>query len=144
MKSTGEAMGVGETFGEAFYKAQLGCSAQAPMGGKAIISVREADKGKLPEVGRALIACGFELIATSGTAKTLVAAGIPCQSINKVTEGRPHIVDIIKNDEIDYIVNTTEGKKSHRRFIYDSSFGLATQGRLHDNSGGCFGHHSSY
>ncbi len=112
MKSTGEAMGVGDTFGEAFYKAQLGGSSQAPLGGKAIISVRDADKAKLPEVGRALIECGFELVATSGTAKALVSAGVPCQKINKVDEGRPHIVDIIKNDDVDYIVNTTEGHKA--------------------------------
>ncbi|MEE4245774.1 MAG: carbamoyl-phosphate synthase large subunit [Kangiellaceae bacterium] len=112
MKSTGEAMGVGDTFGEAVYKAQLGGSSQAPQGGKAIISVREADKDKLPEVARALVEVGFELIATSGTARTLVAAGIPCQKVNKVSEGRPHIVDLIKNDEVNYIVNTTEGQKA--------------------------------
>ncbi|WMS86351.1 carbamoyl-phosphate synthase large subunit [Pleionea litopenaei] len=112
MKSTGEAMGVGETFGEAFYKAQLGGGSQAPKGGRAIISVRDADKVKLPEVGRALIECGFELVATSGTAKALVAAGVPCQKVHKVNEGRPHIVDLIKNDEVDYIVNTTEGQKA--------------------------------
>jgi carbamoyl-phosphate synthase large subunit len=110
MKSTGEAMGVGNTFGEAFYKAQLGASSQAPIGGKAVISVRDADKSKLPELGRALIDVGFELVATSGTARALLAAGIPCQKIHKVNEGRPHIVDLIKNDEVDYIVNTTEGQ----------------------------------
>ncbi|NVJ48744.1 MAG: carbamoyl phosphate synthase large subunit, partial [Gammaproteobacteria bacterium] len=99
-------------FGEAFYKAQLGGGSQAPQGGRAIISVRDADKAKLPEVGKALIACGFELVATSGTAKALVAAGIPCQKVHKVNEGRPHIVDLIKNDEVDYIVNTTEGQKA--------------------------------
>ncbi|MCO7224609.1 carbamoyl-phosphate synthase large subunit [Pleionea sp. CnH1-48] len=112
MKSTGEAMGVGDSFGEAFYKAQLGGSSAAPIGGKAIISVRDADKEKLPEVGRALIDCGFELIATAGTARALVSAGVPCQRVNKVYEGRPHLVDMIKNDEIDYIVNTTEGSQA--------------------------------
>ncbi len=112
MKSTGEAMGVGATFGEAFYKAQLGCSSAAPIGGKAIISVREGDKAKLPQVGRALIDCGFELLGTSGTARALLAAGIPCQRVNKMNEGRPHLVDMIKNEEIDYIVNTAEGRKA--------------------------------
>ena len=112
MKSTGEAMGVGESFGEAYYKAQLGGSSQAPRGGKAILSVKESDKAKLPETARALIECGFEILATGGTASTLIKHGIFCQRINKVFEGRPHLVDMIKNDEIDYIVNTTEGKQA--------------------------------
>jgi carbamoyl-phosphate synthase large subunit len=112
MKSTGEAMGVGDNFGEAYYKAQLGGGSQAPQGGRAIISVRDADKVKLAEVGRALIDCGFELVATSGTARSLVEAGVPCKKVNKVNEGRPHIVDLIKNEEVNYIVNTTEGHKA--------------------------------
>ncbi len=112
MKSTGEAMGVGETFGEAFYKAQLGGKSQVPFGGSCFISVRDADKAKLPEVGRALIECGFELMGTGGTARALLAAGVPCRHVNKVNEGRPHIVDAIKNDEVDYIVNTTEGQQA--------------------------------
>jgi len=112
MKSTGEAMGVGETFGEAYYKAQLGGGSQAPRGGKAILSVKESDKARLSETARALIDCGFEILATGGTAKTLIQDGVFCQRINKVYEGRPHLVDMIKNDEIDYIVNTTEGKQA--------------------------------
>ncbi len=112
MKSTGEAMGVGESFGEAYYKAQLGGSSQAPRGGKAILSVKDNDKAKLPETARALIECGFEILATNSTASTLIKEGIFCQRINKVFEGRPHIVDIIKNDEVDYIVNTTEGQQA--------------------------------
>ena len=112
MKSTGEAMGVGESFGEAYYKAQLGGSSQAPRGGKAILSVKDGDKAKLPETARALIECGFEILATGGTATTLIQDGVFCQRINKVYEGRPHLVDMIKNDEIDYIVNTTEGKQA--------------------------------
>jgi carbamoyl-phosphate synthase large subunit len=112
MKSTGEAMGVGETFGEAYYKAQLGGGSQAPRGGKAILSVKDSDKAKLAETARALIDCGYEVLATSGTAKTLIEEGVFCQRINKVYEGRPHIVDIIKNDEVDYIVNTTEGEQA--------------------------------
>lgn len=112
MKSTGEAMGVGETFGEAYYKAQLGAGSQAPRGGKAILSVKESDKAKLAETARALIDCGFEVLATNGTASTLIQEGVFCQRVNKVFEGRPHLVDMIKNDEIDYIVNTTEGKQA--------------------------------
>ncbi len=112
MKSTGEAMGVGESFGEAYYKAQLGGGSQAPRGGKAILSVKEGDKAKLPETARALIECGFEVLATGGTATRLIQDGVFCQRVNKVYEGRPHLVDMIKNDEIDYIVNTTEGKQA--------------------------------
>jgi len=112
MKSTGEAMGVGDTFGEAYYKAQLGSGSQAPRGGKAILSVKESDKEKLAETARALIDVGFEIYATGGTTKRLIKEGIFCQRVNKVSEGRPHLVDMIKNDEIDYIVNTTEGKQA--------------------------------
>ncbi|MET1256366.1 carbamoyl-phosphate synthase large subunit [Aliikangiella maris] len=112
MKSTGEAMGVGESFGEAYYKAQLGGGSQAPRGGKAILSVKESDKAKISETARALIDCGFEILATGGTATRLIQDGIFCQRVNKVYEGRPHLVDMIKNDEIDYIVNTTEGKQA--------------------------------
>ncbi len=112
MKSTGEAMGVGDTFGEAYYKAKLACHAAAPMGGKAILSVRDADKAKLPELGRQMMDLGFTLYATDGTAKVLNDAGIACERVNKVLDGRPHIVDLIKNGEIGYIVNTTEGKQA--------------------------------
>ena len=112
MKSTGEAMGVGDTFGEAYYKAQLGGGSQAPRGGKAILSVKDSDKPKLAETARALIDVGYEIYATDGTAKTLIKEGVFCQRIYKVYEGRPHLVDMIKNDEIDYIVNTTEGKQA--------------------------------
>ncbi|NQD36494.1 carbamoyl-phosphate synthase large subunit [Permianibacter sp. IMCC34836] len=112
MKSTGEAMGVGQTFGEAYYKAKLACAAQAPLGGKAIVSVRDADKAKLPDLGRQMVALGFHLHATEGTAAILEKAGVPCTRVNKMTEGRPHIVDLIKNGEIAYIVNTTEGKQA--------------------------------
>lgn len=114
MKSTGEAMGVGKTFGDAFYKAKLGgASGQiVPLAGRAIISVREADRAGLVGVAKKLVEQGFELMATSGTARAIREAGIPCQRINKMFEGRPHIVDYIKNGEVDYIVNTTEGKQA--------------------------------
>ncbi|WP_251358410.1 carbamoyl-phosphate synthase large subunit [Kangiella sp. TOML190] len=112
MKSTGEAMGVGKTFGDAFYKAKLGGGQAVPMSGRVIISVREADRSGLPAVAKSLVEQGFELLATGGTARTIRAAGIPCQRINKMFEGRPHIVDYIKNGEVDYIINTTEGKQA--------------------------------
>ncbi|WP_018953510.1 carbamoyl-phosphate synthase large subunit [Thioalkalivibrio sulfidiphilus] len=112
MKSTGEVMGMGRSFGEAFAKSQLGAGVTLPQRGKAFVSVREADKGGVAKVGRALVEQGFEVIATRGTAEVLKAAGIECTPVNKVTEGRPHIVDMIKNDEISLIVNTTEGRQA--------------------------------
>lgn len=112
MKSTGEVMGIGLTFGEAFAKAQAGAGADLPTKGKVFISVKERDRASAVELGRDLTAQGFELVATRGTGRLFVDAGVECQMINKVYEGRPHIVDMIKNDEIALIVNTTEGKKA--------------------------------
>ena len=112
MKSTGEVMGVGRSFGEAFGKAQAGAGAALPKGGRAFLSVRDRDKQGLVEVARQLTDLGFEIVATTGTGKVLAAAEIPYTQVNKVTEGRPHIVDMIKNDEIKLIVNTTEGKQA--------------------------------
>ncbi len=112
MKSTGEVMGIGVSFGEAYAKSQLGAGVNLPRGGKVFISVRDADKVAAPAVARGLVDQGFELVATRGTAKVLVEAGIPCTPINKVREGRPHIVDAIKNDEIQLIINTTEGRQA--------------------------------
>ncbi len=112
MKSTGEVMGVGRSFGEAYAKSQIAAGVNLPRGGKAFLSVRDTDKTGIVEVGRQLIALGFELVATHGTARVLIAAGLPVQAVNKVTEGRPHIVDMIKNDEISLIVNTTEGSQA--------------------------------
>ncbi|MDI4636529.1 MULTISPECIES: carbamoyl-phosphate synthase large subunit [Halomonadaceae] len=120
MKSTGEVMGSGETFAEAFYKAQLGAGEAIPrLTGerKAFLSVREPDKEGVIEVAHSLIELGFTLCATRGTARALEAAGIAVESVNKVNEGRPHIVDMLKNDEVAYIVNTTEGRQA----ITDSS-----------------------
>jgi carbamoyl-phosphate synthase large subunit len=110
MKSTGEVMGVGATFGEAFAKAQQGAGMTLPTGGTAFISVRERDKVQAIELARALAQAGFNLLATRGTARTLQEAGIACQAVNKVLEGQPHIVDIIKNGGVDFIINTTEGE----------------------------------
>ncbi|UTW48890.1 carbamoyl-phosphate synthase large subunit [Bacterioplanoides sp. SCSIO 12839] len=112
MKSTGEVMGAGKTFGEAFFKAQLGASAQIPDSGTAFVSVRDADKEGVVEVAKGLVECGFKLVSTSGTCQLLQDSGIEVERVNKVTEGRPHIVDMIKNDEIALIVNTTEGAQA--------------------------------
>jgi carbamoyl-phosphate synthase large subunit len=112
MKSTGEVMGVGKNFAQAYAKSQLATGNQLIAGGKAFISVRDADKVKLIDLGRQLAAQGFELVGTRGTANALTASGVPCTIVNKVMEGRPHIVDMIKNGEIDFIVNTTEGKQA--------------------------------
>lgn len=112
MKSTGEVMGVGRTFGEAFAKSQLAASVSLPTGGKAFISVREVDKVAVTSIAKDLANLGFELLATRGTQKALTEAGVDCQIVNKVAEGQPHIVDMIKNDEINLIVNTTEGRQS--------------------------------
>ena len=110
MKSTGEVMGIGRTFGEAYAKAQLASGVLIPGRGTALISVRDRDKPAAVDLGHVLIARGFEIFATGGTAKALAEGGVRCRRVNKVREGRPHIVDMIKNDEVNLIVNTTEGK----------------------------------
>jgi carbamoyl-phosphate synthase large subunit len=112
MKSTGEVMGVGASFAEAFAKAQLAAGVVLPRSGKAFVSVRDADKPRVAAMARRLVERGFEIYATRGTAAVLEAADVPCQRINKVTEGRPHVVDMIKNDEVSLIVNTAEGKQA--------------------------------
>ena len=112
MKSTGEVMGVGRSFGEAYAKAQLASGVVLPRQGAALLSVRERDKDSAVTLAKILVERGFDIIATHGTAKKLAAEGVPCRRANKVREGRPHIVDMIKNDEIDFIVNTTEGKQA--------------------------------
>ncbi|MEJ2316024.1 MAG: carbamoyl-phosphate synthase large subunit [Gammaproteobacteria bacterium] len=112
MKSTGEVMGSGKTFGEAYAKAVIGAGMDLPTGGKALLSVRELDRGRVVGVARSLAELGFELFGTHGTTRVLNAAGIACTGVNKVAEGRPHVVDMIKNEEIDFIVNTTEGKQA--------------------------------
>jgi carbamoyl-phosphate synthase large subunit len=112
MKSTGEVMGVGLSFGEAFVKSQLGAGAKLPETGTAFISVRDRDKGAVVEVARELLRLGFRLLATRGTAGALAAHGIAVTVVNKVVEGRPHIVDMIKNGEVSLVVNTVEEKRS--------------------------------
>ncbi|MCP3871316.1 MAG: carbamoyl-phosphate synthase large subunit [Gammaproteobacteria bacterium] len=112
MKSTGEVMGVGATFGEAFAKALEGGGDLLPRSGRALVSVRESDKSRTLAIARDLREQGFELYATSGTCRAIVKDGLECNRVNKVGEGRPHIVDRIKNDEFSLIINTTEGKKA--------------------------------
>ncbi|ADQ85041.1 carbamoyl-phosphate synthase large subunit [Methylovorus sp. MP688] len=112
MKSTGEVMGVGKTFAEAFVKSQLGSGTKLPKAGKAFISVRREDREKVIEIARSLANLGFQLVATKGSAAALADAGLKVTPVNKVAEGRPHIVDMIKNGEISFIVNVTEDKKA--------------------------------
>jgi carbamoyl-phosphate synthase large subunit len=120
MKSTGEVMGVGKTFGEAFVKSQLGAGTKLPRPrdadgrstGKVFISVKNNDKPRVIEVARQLAALGFEMIATKGTAAAIVEAGVACDVVNKVTEGRPHIVDSIKNNEVVLVINTVEERRN--------------------------------
>ncbi|HYJ41527.1 MAG TPA: carbamoyl-phosphate synthase large subunit [Steroidobacteraceae bacterium] len=114
MKSTGEVMGTGRTFGEAYAKAQAASGVTLPRSGVVLISVRERDKPGAVVLARKLVEKGFEIAATDGTARAITDAGVPCKRANKVREGRPHIVDMIKNDEFAMIVNTTEGKTAIR------------------------------
>ena len=116
MKSTGEVMGSGHSFAEAFAKSSLAAGMQLPNSGKALLSVRDADKQKAVKLAELIHQAGFSLVATGGTQRAIAAAGVPCESINKVRQGRPHVVDMIKNDEISLIINTTDG----RRAIADS------------------------
>ena len=106
MKSTGEVMGVGKSFAEAFVKSQMAAGVKLPEGGRAFLSVRNADKSKVVEIGKQLAELGFILVATRGTAAVLQEAGLDCKAVNKVMEGRPHVVDMIKNREINLIINT--------------------------------------
>ena len=115
MKSTGEVMGIATTFTAAFSKAQLGGGVRLPESGRAFISVRECDKAQAVEIGRVLTGAGFELLATSGTYQALAAAGVASEMVAKVTDGvRPHIVDRLLNDEVNLIINTTEGEQAIR------------------------------
>jgi carbamoyl-phosphate synthase large subunit len=120
MKSTGEVMGVGKTFGEAFVKSQMGAGTKLPRPynvrgektGKVFLTVKNNDKPRAVEVARQLAAMGFEIVATKGTSAAITAAGIACVTVNKVTEGRPHVVDMIKNNEIVLVINTVEERRN--------------------------------
>ncbi|WP_088330726.1 carbamoyl-phosphate synthase large subunit [Lacimicrobium sp. SS2-24] len=118
MRSTGEVMGVGESFEEAYAKANLGAGAPLPRQGKALLSVRETDKRRVIELAKAMQAKGFKLEATKGTALVLNEAGLDCAVVNKLAEGRPNIVDAIKNGEYCYIINTTEGRQAINDSVY--------------------------
>ncbi|MEB0138494.1 MULTISPECIES: carbamoyl-phosphate synthase large subunit [unclassified Undibacterium] len=112
MKSTGEVMGVGKTFGEAFVKSQLGAGVKLPTSGKVFLSIKNSDKPRAVKVARDLVELGFSVVATRGTAAAIGAAGIPVTIVNKVVEGRPHVVDMIKNNEISLVINTVEEKRN--------------------------------
>jgi carbamoyl-phosphate synthase large subunit len=112
MKSTGEVMGVGKTFGEAFVKSQIGAGTKLPRSGKVFISAKTNDKPRAVEVARALAEMDFVVVATKGTAAAIRSAGVPCLVVNKVTEGRPHIVDMIKNEEIALVIHTVEERRN--------------------------------
>jgi len=112
MKSTGEVMGIGRSFGEAFVKSQLAAGTRLPKSGKVFLSVKPADKAKAVLVAHELVELGFSIVATRGTAAAITAAGLAVRAVNKVTEGRPHIVDMIKNGEIALIVNTVDEKRT--------------------------------
>jgi carbamoyl-phosphate synthase large subunit len=119
MKSTGEVMGVGRTFGEAFVKSQLGAGTKLPRSGKVFLSVKQSDKPRAVDIARSLIGQGFSVVATKGTAAAIQSAGMHCEVVNKVTEGRPNIVDLIKNEEIAMVINTVEER---RNAIVDSRY----------------------
>ena len=120
MKSTGEVMGVGKTFGEAYIKAQMGAGERLPRAlradgtpaGKVFLTVKNSDKPQAVQIARELVALGFGLVATRGTAQAIRDAGIACETVNKVTEGRPHIVDMVKNDGISLVINTVEERRN--------------------------------
>jgi carbamoyl-phosphate synthase large subunit len=150
MKSTGEVMGTGRTFAEAYAKAQIASGVILPRRGTAFLSVRDRDKPAAVKLAQLLIDRGFDIIATGGTATSLAKAGIHCRRVNKVREGRPHVVDMIKNEEISLIVNTTEGKQAireshsirgaavHRKVTYYTTMpgALATSYALDHRDGG--------
>jgi len=112
MKSTGEVMGVGKTFGEAFVKSQLGAGVKLPTSGKVFLSIKNSDKPRGVKVAKDLVELGFSIVATRGTAAAMAAEGVPVSVVNKVVEGRPHVVDMIKNNEIAMVINTVEEKRN--------------------------------
>ncbi|PHV10819.1 carbamoyl-phosphate synthase large subunit [Chitinimonas sp. BJB300] len=129
MKSTGEVMGVGDTFAEAYVKSQLGAGERLPTSGKVFISVRDGDKSQLAELGRMLVDAGLDIVATRGTAAMLQAAGVPVAPVNKVKEGRPHIVDMIKNGDIALIINTVDERRASIQDSYSIRY-EALKGRV--------------
>jgi carbamoyl-phosphate synthase large subunit len=112
MKSTGEVMGVGKTFGEAFVKSQLGAGVKLPKSGKVFLSIKNSDKPRAVQIAKDLVELGFSVVATQFTAAAIAAAGVPVSTVNKVAEGRPHVVDMIKNNQIALVINTVEEKRN--------------------------------
>jgi carbamoyl-phosphate synthase large subunit len=112
MKLTGEVMGVGKTFGEAFVKSQLGAGVKLPKSGKVFLSIKNSDKPRAAQIAKDLVGLGFSIVATKGTAAAIAAAGVPVTMVNKVAEGRPHVVDMLKNKEIALVINTVEEKRN--------------------------------
>src|SRR5438270_13704925 len=119
MKSTGEVMGVGDTFAEAFLKSQLAAGVKLPAQGRVFISLKNSDKPRVIELARILVDMGYALVATRGTAAALEAANVPVTAVNKVAEGRPHIVDMMKDDAIARGINAVEEKRSAIQYSYE-------------------------
>jgi carbamoyl-phosphate synthase large subunit len=140
MRSTGEVMGIDADFASAFAKAELGASIQLPTEGTVFVSLKESDKAAMVEPCRQLTELGFKLLATGGTAKTLMDAGVAVEKVNKVHEGRPHIVDAITNGEVQLVFNTTEGRQSLVRQLFHPPHGAGNEGSLlYDGQrGACF------
>jgi carbamoyl-phosphate synthase large subunit len=130
MKSTGEVMGIDSGFPVAFAKAQLGAGMVLPQAGTVFVSVKDSDKPVILPAAQKLDALGFRIVATGGTATFLTAAGVKVERVNKVAEGRPHIVDRIIDGEIALIFNTTEGWQSHKDLAIDPRLGALWQGAL--------------
>ena len=141
MRSTGEVMGIDSDFAMAFGKSQLGAGQKLPLGGTVFVSVKESDKDRIIAPVQALSNMGFSIIATRGTKRHLEANGVPCEAINKVLEGRPHVVDAIKNGEVNLVFNTTEGVQGPGRQQGHPALGLASpRPLLYNFSGGGRGH----
>ena len=145
MRSTGEVMGVDTSFARAFAKSQIGAGTRLPMGGTVFISVKDARQGPgIVAPARDLVAMGFSLVATRGTAQALAAAGLPVATINKVLEGRPHVVDALKNGEIHLVFNTTDGAQALAEFLVHPAGGADPESALLHHHGGGQGRHRGH
>ena len=138
MKSTGEVMGIDKTFAMAFAKAELAASSNLPDAGLVFISVRDDDKRYLEPIARGLVGMGFELIATRGTADHIRNLGLKCESINKVLDGSPHIVDAMKEGRVAMVVNTPDDER-HQGFVLDSAHRAGTSAAVFHDDGGSEG-----
>jgi len=127
MKSTGEVMGIDEDLGLAYAKSQMAAQPPLPNGGSVFVSVKDADKPEIVSLGAQLVDLGFKLFATSGTAAALSSGGVPVTRLFKLSEGRPHVLDMLKNDEIDLIINTPSGKTPRQDEVRIRSYATATR-----------------